>query len=198
MISVNDNGVLKTLATISANVNGVLKEQFVIHANDAGVLRPIFGTWKAPETLSWSDRLQPNISEYVSSFSVYRNGYECSLVTHDLTGSYAGYSMYVEFTLPKVRKTKFQITTENFCAYHAQQSESDTTKFHGIDYIKERPSAVDIYKPSDLRQVGRTTELVLSGGYHRLEIHCGYTLSLGVDGSVGTSQKFIIALSEQK
>lgn len=195
MISVNDNGVLKALATISANVNGVLKEQFVIHANDAGVLRPIFGTWKAPETLSWSDRLRSNISGYVSSFSVKENGYKCSLTTHDLKDANPGYSMYVEFTLPKVRKTKFQITTENFCAYHAQQSESDTTKFHGIDYIKEQPSAVDIYRASDLRQVGRTTELVLSGGYHKLEIHCGYTPSLG---SVATTQKFVIALSEQK
>ena len=192
MISVNDNGVLKALATIPENVNGVLKEQFVIHANDAGVLRPIFGTWKAPETLSWSDRLPTDHGSYVSSFSVSENGYKCSLVTHDLNGSY---KMYVEFALPKVRKTKFKITTQNFCAYHAQQSESDITTFHGISYIKEQSTGVFLYNPSSLYQVKGTTELVLSGGYHKLEICCGYTPSLG---SPQASQSFVIALSEQK
>lgn len=194
MISVNDNGVLKTLATISVNVNGVLKEPFIIHANDAGVLRPIFGVWEAPETLNWSDRLQSNLSSLISSFSVSDNGYKCSLYTHDLPSSSPGYTMYVEFTLPKTRKTKFSITTQNYTAYHVAQASGDTNRFHGIDYIKEQSSGDYLYNPSTLYLAKSTVELVLSGGYHKLEIHCGYTASLGIS----TKQTFVIALSEQK
>ncbi len=194
MISVNDNGVLKTLATISVNVNGVLKEPFIIHANDSGVLRPIFGVWEAPETLNWSDRLQSNLSSLISSFSVSDNGYKCSLYTHDLSSYSPGYTMYVEFILPKTRKTKFSITTQNYTAYHAAQASGDTTKFHGIDYIKEQSSGDYLYNPSTLYLAKSTVELVLSGGYHKLEIHCGYTASLGIS----TKQTFVIALSEQK
>ena len=194
-LTVNNSGVLHEITTLTANNAGVLRELTLLHANDSGVMRPIFGEWKAPETLNWSDRLQSNLSSLISSFSVSDNGYKCSLYTHDLPSYSPGYTMYVEFTLPKTRKTKFSITTQNYTAYHAAQASGDTTKFHGIDYIKEQSSGDYLYNPSTLYMAGSTVNLVLSGGYHKLEIHCGYTPSLG---SVATTQEFVIALSEQK
>lgn len=193
-LTVNNSGVLHEITTLTANNAGVLRELTLLHANDSGVLRPIFGVWKAPETLNWLDRLQSNLSSLISSFSVSDNGYKCSLYTHNLPSSSPGYTVYVEFILPKTRKTKFSITTQNYTAYHVAQASGDTNRFHGIDYIKEQSSGDYLYNPSTLYLAKSTVELVLSGGYHKLEIHCGYTASLGIS----TKQTFVIALSEQK
>lgn len=184
MISVNDNGVLKALATISANVNGVLKEQFVIHANDAGVLRPIFGKkWEPPETLTWSPA--GAINDYTPS----ENGYKCSLITHDLSdGTYA---MYVEFTLPEKYNTLVTITPSNYTEWHNQTSASDKTTGHVISGIAEVSSGgaeTSLYSSHYIR----SPSVVLAGGKHKLKITCTITENLGTS-SIG--QTFSIAFA---
>ncbi|MBD5112699.1 MAG: hypothetical protein HDT42_09265 [Ruminococcaceae bacterium] len=44
MITANDNGVLRSLGTVSENNGGVLHEMNTVHANDGGVLREIFSS----------------------------------------------------------------------------------------------------------------------------------------------------------
>ncbi len=181
MISVNDNGVLKALATISVNVNGVLKEQFIIHANDAGVLRPIFGKkWEPPETLTWSP------AGTISSYNPSENGYKCSLITHDLSdGTYA---MYVEFTLPDKFRTLVTVSPSNYTAWHTQSSASDQTTGHVISSIEE--ARTSLYSGTSLQNPG----VVLAGGKHKLKITCRITKNLGTS-SIG--QTFTISFTNQ-
>lgn len=181
MISVNDNGVLKTLATISVNVNGVLKEPFIIHANDSGVLRPIFGKkWEPPETLTWSP------AGTISSYSPSENGYKCSLITHDLSdGTYA---MYAEFTLPDKFRTLVTITPSNYTEWHNQTSASDKTTGHVISSIEE--ARTSLYSGTSLQNPG----VVLAGGKHKLKITCRITKNLGTS-SIG--QTFTISFTNQ-
>lgn len=181
MISVNDNGVLKALATISVNVNGVLKEQFIIHANDAGVLRPIFNKkWEPPETLTWSP------AATISSYSPSESGYKCSLTTHDLSdGTYA---MYVEFTLPDKFNTLVTVSPSNYTAWHAQSSASDQTTGHVISSIEE--ARTSLYSGTSLQNPG----VVLTGGKHKLKITCRITKNLGTSS---IRQTFTISLTNQ-
>ena len=186
MISTNDNGVLKALATIPENVNGVLKEQFIIRDNNAGVLRTIFNKkWEPPETLTWSP------AATISSYSPSESGYKCSLITHDLSdGTYA---MYVEFTLPDKFNTLVTVSPSNYTAWHSQSSASDQTTGHVISSIAEVSSGgseTSLYSGPSLQNPG----VVLAGGKHKLKITCLITKNLGTSS---IRQTFTISLTNQ-
>lgn len=74
MITANDNGVLRSLGTVSENNGGVLHELNTVHANDGGVLREVYSAAKPLSSLNVGDIVKIKEDSVPTNFIIVHKG----------------------------------------------------------------------------------------------------------------------------